>query len=124
MEKMEKMLIDLSQKMEDGFKKVDKRFEQIDERFGQIDERFEQIDERFEQMDGRMDRLEKEQRETRILIENDVMHKIQIIAENHLNLDRKLNQINERLDEMAEENIPMRVEKLERDVKELQTCSA
>ena len=64
----------------------------------QMQEGFGKIGEQFEKIDERFDRID----------------------DRFDQMDKRMN----KMDEMTALNIPMRVEKLERDVKELQACSA
>lgn len=53
----------------------------------------------------------------RLILENEIRPQIRIVAENHLNLDRKLDEI--KLELKRYELLPLRTTLLEKDVREL-----
>lgn len=53
----------------------------------------------------------------RLILENDIRPQIQILAENHLELNRKLDEIQKEL--KKNELLPVRVSLLEKDVREI-----
>ena len=86
--------------IDERFEKVDERFEKIDERFEKIDERFDKIDERFEKIDEQISDLKDGQEKlcTRVtnlelLYENEIKRDIQLIAEGHSIIIRKLDEL-------------------------------
>lgn len=116
-------------KVDERFNRVDERLDQIDKRLDQMDDRFDQVDARFDGMEGsirsldyrvsdmerRMDDSELNQTKIRMILENDVLKSINIIAEGHLDLNRKLDEalkINQQKELML-----LRISSLESDMK-------
>lgn len=58
----------------------------------------------------------------RLILENDIRPKINILAENHLDLNRKLDEVRKEL--KKNELLPIRVSILEKDVNEIKKQSA
>ena len=126
----------LSARFEERFDRVDARLDKVDERLDRVDKRLDQMDERFDQVDARfdgmegtirsldyrisdmerrMDDSELNQTKTRMILENDVLKSINIIAEGHLDLNRKLDEalkINQQKELML-----LRISSLESDMK-------
>ncbi|MGN1350679.1 MAG: hypothetical protein ACI4VM_06770 [Anaerovoracaceae bacterium] len=71
----------------------DRRFDQIDQRFEKIDERFEKMDERLAKMDNRFEKLEDEVSSLGMILENEIRRNIGIVAEGHMDLVRKMNEV-------------------------------
>lgn len=92
-----------SQKLDLLLEKIDAH----DRRFDQIDQRFEKIDQRLETMDGRignletqmtgvnnrLERLEDEVSSISVIMENEIRRNIEIVAEGHMDLVRKMNEV-------------------------------
>ncbi|MDD2972607.1 MAG: hypothetical protein PHE02_10805 [Lachnospiraceae bacterium] len=92
------------EQIDERFEQIDRRFEQIDERFEQIDRRFEQIDERFEQIDqrfeynfmyfeNRFNTLNDRIKDIAFILENETFPNIKRVAEGHLDLNRKIEEL-------------------------------
>ena len=125
-------LDDRFERIDERFERIDERFESIDKRFESIDRRFESIDERFQSIDDKlecmgadikglkdsMQRLECRVTSIGLALENEIRPNICIIAENHVELNRKLNGV---LDYDCErETALIRLNMLETKVRELQ----
>ncbi len=107
-------LDDRFQSIDDRFQSIDDRFQSIDDRFQSIEDRFESMEDRFEKMDDRFqnienmiqtmdDNIKDVKTSTQLLerrvagieltLENEIRHNISIIAENHVELNKKLNEV-------------------------------
>ena len=78
---------------------VSKAIEPLSDGFDKLEGRFDKLEERFDQLEGKVDKLEKkvdhldlEVRDIKLTIDNEINPKINIIAEGHLDLNRKLDQ--------------------------------
>ena len=77
-------------------------------KFERVESRLDKMDTKFERIENRIDKIE-------IHLENTVIPRIQLIAESHIDLSRKLDSaIEQRLER---EMLKMRVELLESDMK-------
>ncbi|MFV0362847.1 MAG: hypothetical protein ACK5LL_07130 [Suipraeoptans sp.] len=93
---------------------IDSRVEALDSRVESLDKKVESLDKKVESLEGRVDSLDKKvesldkkvvildnkvtnaDREIRLInlkLENEVSRNISIVAENHLDLSRKLNEV-------------------------------
>lgn len=105
----------LSARFEERFDRVDERFDKVDERLDGMEGTIRSLDYRVSDMERRMDDSELNQTKTRMILENDVLKSINIIAEGHLDLNRKLDEalkINQQKDLML-----LRISSLESDMK-------
>ena len=84
-------------KIDSRFEQIDSKLEKMDSRFGQIDSKFEQFDNRFTQMDSRFTEFREDIVHQFHIISEDVISKVQLVAEGVANL-------NEKLDRHADEN--------------------
>jgi tetrahydromethanopterin S-methyltransferase subunit G len=75
-------------------------FVPIHERLDKMDGRLDKMDGRLDKMDGRLDRLEAEIRKTNIIIENEIRHNIQLIAEGHIALTQRLDRIEKKVNKI------------------------
>lgn len=117
---------DLSDRMDKMDAKFDKRFDAMDRRFDVMEARQDRTEDRFDAMDSRiiaverslvldirprLDSLERGVKNINLKLENVIEPNIQIVAEGHLDLSRKLDV----LLSYHEENklIPFRVKMLE-----------
>ena len=57
------------------------------------DRRFDQIDQRFEKIDERFEKLEDEVGSLGMILENEIRRNIEIVAEGHMDLVRKMNEV-------------------------------
>lgn len=78
----------------------EKRFDGIDERLDGMDRRLDRMDERFDAMEERFDKLETcvegnrdAIKEINLRIENEICPAIRCVAEGHLDLSRKLDEV-------------------------------
>lgn len=115
-------IISLLENLTQGISAINQHLISVTERFDRIDMRLDGLDIRLDKMDNRLDKLEVrlDKVENRITsiethIENTIIPHIQLIAESHIDLSRKLdNAIEQRLER---EMLKMRVEVLEQSVK-------
>lgn len=83
----------------------------MDDKFGEIDARFEKLENRFDSLENRFDNLENEVKGVKLLIENDVMKRLDIIEENYVAASKRY------IEETAKnEELRDRVDVLERVV--------
>ena len=52
--------------------------------------KLDKIDERLDRIEGRLDRVEADNHSMKLQLENEIVRNVQIIAEGHLDLSRKL----------------------------------
>ena len=71
---------------------IDEKLAGIDEKFAGIDEKFDEIDEKFTGLDKKVDNIDLQVRDIKLSLENEVNPKINIIAEGHSILNRKLDE--------------------------------
>ncbi len=76
------------------FNKIEERFEKIDARFGKVDDRFEKINSQFVE-------FKEEIIHQFHVISEDVISKLQLVAEGLINLDEKFNR---RMDDFEKKN--------------------
>ena len=96
------LLEEFSEKnLDPKFQKIDTRFEKIDQRFEKIDAKFEKIDERFEKVNSQISEFKNEIIHQFHVISEDVISKVQLVAEGLVNLDEKLNR---RMDNFEKRN--------------------
>jgi archaellum component FlaC len=85
------------EKIDSQFAEVNSQFEKIDSQFAEVNSQFEKIDDRFEKIDSRFAQIDSrfiEFREDIIhqfhVISEDVISKVQLVAEGVANLNEKL----------------------------------
>lgn len=83
----------------------------IDERLDGMDKRFDAIDERLDGIDERLDGLETDLTKVKLIVENEIFPSIQRVAEGHLDLSRKLDEVKKDSNEF--EMLSVRVSVLE-----------
>ena len=89
-------------------KNFDRKFEDIDKRLEDIDKRFGDIDKRFESIERNMDTM-------RFILENEIRDNIRLVAEGHLDLYRKMEEVLKTSNE--KEIMFMRLKYLESEVR-------
>ena len=95
-------------KLLEGFSRLETRLNTIDEKLDVMEGRLSKIEKRLNTLENRVTSIE-------IQLENTVIPRIQLIAESHIDLSRKLdNAIEQRLER---EMLKMRVEVLEGDMR-------
>lgn len=80
------------EKMQKGFDRLDKRMDHMDKRLDHMDKRLDHMDKRLDGMDKRLDKLEHATRDIQLTIENEIRPNIQVIAEGHADINRKLDE--------------------------------
>ncbi len=80
------------EKMQKGFDRLDKRMDHMDKRLDGMDKRLDGMDKRLDGMDKRLDKLEHATRDIQLTIENEIRPNIQVIAEGHADINRKLDE--------------------------------
>jgi len=63
--------------------RLETRFDRMETRLDQLETRLDRMETRLDQMDTRLDRMEKDVFNTRLLVENEISKKIDIIGEGH-----------------------------------------
>ena len=117
-EDIDKRFEDIDKRFEDidkRFEDIDKRFGDIDKRFGDIDKRLEDIDKRFENTDKRFESIERNMDTMRFILENEIRDNIRLVAEGHLDLYRKMEEVLKTSNE--KEIMFMRLKYLESEVR-------
>jgi division protein CdvB (Snf7/Vps24/ESCRT-III family) len=71
---------------------MDTRLDNIDTRLDNIDIRLDNVDTRLDNMDTRLDSIDNRLKKVELTIENEISHNIMVIAEGHLDLNRKLDE--------------------------------
>ena len=99
------------------FDHLEERMDAFDARLGRVEERLDRVEEHLVQVDNRLSQVETDVSTLKILIESKLVPSIQIIAEGHLDLSRKLDQALE--DRRERECLWLRVVNLECEVKEI-----
>ena len=115
-ERLDRMDSRLDQ-MDNRLDQMDNRLDQMDERFDKMDERFDKMDERFDKMDERFDKVENDMTGIKLTLENEIRRNIQIVAEGHLDLYRKLDEAQKI--ENEKEMIAIRVNTLETELRKV-----
>ena len=72
------------------FEKIDSQFAEVNSQFEKIDDRFEKIDSRFGQIDSRFVEFREDIIHQFHVISEDVISKVQLVAEGVANLNEKL----------------------------------
>lgn len=72
--------------------KMQKGFDRLDKRMDHMDKRLDGMDKRLDGMDKRLDKLEHATRDIQLTIENEIRPNIQVIAEGHADINRKLDE--------------------------------
>ena len=80
------------EKMQKGFDRLDKRMDHMDKRLDGMDKRLDGMDKRLDGMEKRLDKLEHATRDIQLTIENEIRPNIQVIAEGHADINRKLDE--------------------------------
>ena len=105
-----------SEKLDLLLEKVD----HIDKRVDSIEQRIDSIEQRVDSIGKRVDSIEQQGNRIEITLENETNRNIQLIAEGHLNLDRKLD---EALKELQPNTIyHLKVNHLDGEVKKIKTA--
>ena len=105
---MENEITELLIKLLEGFERMETRLDTIEGKLCTMEERLDKIDMRLKKLDARVTSIE-------VQLENTIIPRIQLIAESHIDLSRKLdNAIEQRLER---EMLKMRVEILEGDMR-------
>lgn len=69
---------------------LDTRLDKMESRLDKVDARLDKVDARLDKMESKLDRTENKVTEIQMTLENETNKNIQIIAEGHLDLFRKL----------------------------------
>ena len=104
-------------KMEKGFDCLNKRMDKMDKRLDGMDKRLDGMDKRLDGVDMRLDSLEHTTKNIMLTIENEIRPNIQIIAEAHMDLNRKLDEALKT--ENEKEIMKIRLTYLENEVRQL-----
>lgn len=108
-------IISLLKNLTQGISAINENLNSVTERFDRIDMRLDGLDNRLDKLEVRLDKVENRITSIETHIENTIIPHIQLIAESHIDLSRKLdNAIEQRLER---EMLKMRVEVLEQSVK-------
>lgn len=97
----------------------DKRFDEIDAHLKRIDARLDDHDKCFKRIDEQLDQQQRDLRFVKNILELKIRSDVSIIAENHLNLDRKLNLSLKQLED--NEPLSLRVNYLDSEVRKIKS---
>ncbi len=85
--------------MEGRLDSVESRLDSMENRLDSMENRLDSMENRLDSMDARLSHIETDHESTKaevksikITLENETNHNIQLIAEGHMNLDRKLDE--------------------------------
>ena len=78
--------------LNDRFDKLEGRFDNLEGRFDNLEGRFDDLEGKFNKLEKKVDHLDLDVRDIKLSIDNEINPKINIIAEGHLDLSRKLDQ--------------------------------
>ncbi len=67
-----------------------------------IDKRFDAVDKRFDAVEDRLDKLENEQVRQGLLLENEVFPSLQLLAEGHGDVIRRLDKMDADIEDLKE----------------------
>ena len=93
------------------------RLAYMDARIESVDARIESMDARIESMDAKVDSIDTKVRDIQLTLENEIRTNIARVAEGHLDLSRKLNDVMKSNDEI--EMMAVRLNVLESDVRDI-----
>ena len=119
-EQMLEVILQKINSMDTRMENVEKKIDSLDTRMDSLDARMDSLDARMDSMDVRVKFLEslpQQMKEIQMTLENEISKKIDIIAEGHLDLSRKLDEALEFQKE--KEMILLRVTSLEGDVQRI-----
>ena len=68
------------------------RMDQMNDRMDRMSDRMDQMNDRMDQMDEKITRVESKTTEIQLTLENEIRRDIMIVAEGHLDLNRKLDE--------------------------------
>ena len=94
----------------------------MDEKISTMDEKINTMDEKINIMDEKINLVDEKVEEIKFTIENEIRPNIMCIAEGHLDLSRKLNEVIKSSNEF--ELLTVKVNMLEIDVRELKRKSS
>lgn len=110
-------LVALDSKIDTVNASLSEQISSMDERISSMDERISSMDERILSMDERISSLDNQMTDMRLTLENVTNKNIQIIAEGHLDLSRKLSEALKV--ENEKEMLLLRVNRLENDMRQV-----
>ena len=96
---------------------MDNRMDSMDQRLDSMDQRFDAMDQRFDSMDSQISSMKSDITDIRMTLENVTNRSIQIIAENHIDLNRKLDDVLR--EDMNREMERIRLNLVEDDVRQI-----
>jgi len=85
----------LKDSMNEHFQKVDKRLDGVEQRLDGVEQRLDGVDQRLDGVEQRLDGVEALARGNRMILENDIPKQINLIAEGHMDLSRRLQAVEE-----------------------------
>jgi len=104
-------------KVEERLGKVEERLDKVDARLDKVEERLDKVDVRLDGMDRRLTHVENDVRDIHLSLENTIIPNISIVAENHVELNRKLSEC---IYKFADQELyRIRLNRLEDDMREL-----
>ena len=112
-----KTVSELNKPIYERLDKMDSRLDKMDSRLDKMDSRLDKMDSRLDKMDSRLNKVESKVTEVQMTLENETNKNINIIAEGHLDLSRKLDDALKA--ENEKEMLLLRVTRLENELRRL-----
>lgn len=112
------------QRMEKRIDRLESRFDGLESRFDGLETRFDGLETRFDGLESKFDLMQKDQEQMKndikninLRLENEIEKHLSILAENHIDLIRKMNENNK----VSEDTIlyKIKVDRLERKYRSL-----
>lgn len=105
--------------LEEAFASLNRRFDGLEGRLDSMESRLDSMESRLGGVESRLDKLENSVKDIQLTLENETNRNIAIVAEGHLDLSRKLNEV---LAQNSENEIfKIRLNYLEGQVRRMQT---
>lgn len=98
---------------------LEERMDHVEARLDRIEARLDDHDKCFKRIDEQLDQQQRDLRCVKNILELNIRSDVSIIAENHLNLDRKLNLILKQLED--NEPLSLRVNYLDSEVRKIKS---
>ncbi len=115
---MDNEKLDLILKKLEALDRIEERLDRLEERMDRLEERMDRLEERMDKLEARTDELETGVRGIKLELENEIRKNISIVAEGHLDLVRKLDDITKPMNKL--EMLEVQVNMLQSKVHDLE----
>lgn len=112
-----RMIIEKLDGMQGQLNRVEDKVDRLETKVDGLETKMDGLETKVNGLGIRMNEVESSVRNLKFFVENDIQKKIQIIAEGHLNLNRKLDEVLNA--NKKQEMYYLKVDVLEKDVREL-----